>query len=88
MPKMNKLIESNPERLALYHARRRLCVTMINKMGRGARAQLARDAGISPATVSTVLGGMLVSESTITVVEEWLEKQLAGDVDADSTGRA
>lgn len=87
MPKMNELIAGNKERLALYHARRRLSVSIIDGMGRGARARVARDTGISPSTITTILKGWLISEATLTVVEEWVEKQLAGDTNADSTGR-
>lgn len=75
MPTINELIRNDPERMSDYVERRKTVFTEIVDMGFGAQARAAREIGVSPSYVSLVLNAKVISESTLQLLEDWLEKQ-------------
>ena len=61
------------EELARFIVRRDRIVEAINKLGRGARAQCARDTVTSPTTLTGVLTGHYMSNNILDRIENWLE---------------
>lgn len=81
MPKINETIRNNPEMLAKYEARRKDVQARIADLGWGAQAKASRFTGVSQVYISAVLNGKTVSESTLRLLELWLE----GDENADNS---
>lgn len=75
MPKLtpSAMIRANPALYRAYRLRRTIVVTKFNELGWGSRSKCARELGLTPSSLSSVLTGGRISEVTLSLVEDYLD---------------
>lgn len=70
------MVDESPstQRLLEYHARRTEVLRAVNRRPYGTRADISRTLVVSPATISGVLTGRIVSPQKLRDIEEWLRR--------------